>query len=492
LKTHGLRGALVRVGLLALALGGCADEDAPAFEVPALHDLTDAPEAIQRAAQAVVRIRSAQSFGTGAFISATGRLMTNDHVLGATVCPVEGCWVELSFDHQRGEAPSDARLVRVVPEHVDVGLDMAILQVYEDGQKLSTPHFLSFASKAPSAMVGGHVRFVGHPHGRLKKWSDGAVVSASGAWFESTAFSLPGMSGSPVLDERGQIVGLLHRGGGSLDSVTSRGIDAAMIGTSSSALLQAMEAPLPPQMIAAQKPLARETVIAHHEVLLNGHVSEVIVDGQRTEVLSLLAEACDVALLETAFESLEDLEETLAPCHAGLSWIECREDAIADTPGSVCPPQAERARWVERYEGVNARLRALNGMLELDVLSFGIAALADDSEQGDRAAAARLERVLREEKPLFDFSLGIYLAAFGVDRYEGLRTVDMVRDYASVPYFERSAGEIASAALWLSSSRTLPRDEALGMLWSLYRNPEVNLGAKLRIEEWLYQAGELR
>ena len=48
------------------------------------------------------------------------------------------------------------------------------------------------------ALIGEHVTAVGHPLGRLKKWSAGFVIRADGDWFDTTIFSLPGGSGSPI------------------------------------------------------------------------------------------------------------------------------------------------------------------------------------------------------------------------------------------------------------------------------------------------------
>ena len=62
---------------------------------------------------------------TAVFISPDGLLLTNNHVLGVSICPVEGCYVQLTFGDQRGVPVSPAEVVFAVPKAVNVGLDVA-------------------------------------------------------------------------------------------------------------------------------------------------------------------------------------------------------------------------------------------------------------------------------------------------------------------------------------------------------------------------------
>src|SRR5262249_51829480 len=150
---------------------------------------------------------------------------SNNHVLGTEVCPIEGCWVELLFLYQRGEMRQDPMKLFAVPVGVDVGLDVAFVQVYQspfDRQPLDTPAFLTFNEHDAATLIGTHVNIVGHPEGRLKKWTDGVVVDAFGDWFTASAYILPGDSGSPVLDDKGGVVGIVHRGPTAQDLFTAQ------------------------------------------------------------------------------------------------------------------------------------------------------------------------------------------------------------------------------------------------------------------------------
>ena len=210
----------VMTPLLLMFLAGCGGggSDGSASnagtDLPALNDIATASTVVQKAAKAVVLVRTAGAAASGSFISATGLFLTNNHVLGDTVCPREGCYVQITFLRQRGQQRQQPTIVFAVPQSVDVGLDMAVVQMYDSpgGNKLTTPDYLSFNAQPPAALIGTHVTIIGHPDGRLKKWSDGVIFDTAGSWIKSTNYSLPGNSGSPAIDDNGQIVGLIHRG----------------------------------------------------------------------------------------------------------------------------------------------------------------------------------------------------------------------------------------------------------------------------------------
>jgi V8-like Glu-specific endopeptidase len=483
----------VSVFSLSSGVSGCAD-DAPKASLPKLYDITSAPKAIRRAAKAVVRIQHPAGLsGTGSFISAHGMMLTNNHVLGTEECAREGCDITLSFDHQRGEAMTDSNDVFAVPLNADPGLDMAVVQVYEDASlkvRLATPDYLAFDAHDAKELLGEHVTAVGHPLGRLKKWSSGVVIEADGLWFESTVFSLPGSSGSPMLNDEGQIVGLLHRGAEGFDLLTRTGSNVSAIATASAQLVAAQDAELPATMISVDDELTAEQVIAHSDVFLAASVDNANVAGTQTALTSVLGDACDAGLAREDYTTLEDMMDGLGPCLAALDFIECRSD-LMDEPAAVasCPP--DRAAWVARLETVVQRQLDFNGALELSPISFGIQALSLSEADGDKAARKALLAALDQADPVYDFALAPYLAAFDIEDYAGQGTVDLIKNYRRFPYYERSAWDITLASLWLNSTHQLSRDQAVGIAKALYHNAKIDLGARLRIEEVLYNSGEL-
>jgi hypothetical protein len=357
---------------------------------------------------------------------------------------------------------------------------------------LPTPNYLRFSARAAGELIGEHVTAVGHPLGRLKKWSDGFVVRAEGDWFESTVFSLPGGSGSPILDDEGRIVGLLHRGSQGFDLLTPTSSHVSALASAADRLERAREAPLPPSVISLAEPLTREAVLAYSDAFLAASRWQANLEGTSVSLVALLAELCDAGISREDYRSVEALQEGLAPCFRALDFIECRTDVGEEEEESPkeCPEE-ERAAWFARMQAVNGKQRALNGSPDLYALSFAIEALSTTQEEAERTARDNLRAAFAEAEPALDFPLASYLTAYGIDSVGSESTRALIMSYARVPFYERYAWEIAVSALWLHGSDLLSRAQALKIVRQLYRSDEISLGARLRIEELLYEADEL-
>jgi hypothetical protein len=374
-------------------------------------------------------------------------------------------------------------------------MDMAVLQVFLDesqSMRLPTPYFLSFETRTASSLIGEHVTAVGHPLGRLKKWSSGYVLHADGEWFESTIFSLPGGSGSPILNDAGHIVGLLHRGAEGFDLLTPTSSQVSAIATASAALEAGLAAPLPASVISLQDSLTTEAALAHSDAFLAASKWSANVGGTPVSFVQMFATLCDESLARDDAMSLEELQGGFSACFAALSFMECRSDVgnERDKVPKECPT-SEREAWRARLQTIAMKQREFNGSLDLSAISFSLEVLADTQFDAERVARENILAALDAAKPTLDFAQASYLAAYGVANYGGQSTSERFLNYASVPFYERYAWDIAISALWLYATDLLDRKQALKVAKDLYRNEKVSIGAKLRIEEVLYNSDEL-
>jgi len=486
---------LASITALLACLTGCGDTTTVVnnADLPGFSDITTAPAVIQTAAKAVVRIHTARSRATGFFISSTGQMLTNDHVLGDSVCPIGGCYIEITRMHQRGATQLDPEIVFAVPGAVDVGLDMAVVQLYDrpGGTRLTTPDYLSFSSRTSSSLIGTHVTIVGHPEGNLKKWTDGVVANASGKWFQATAFILPGDSGSPVLDDGGRIVGLIHRGPGSQDLFTTNSANIYSIGTASAYIMAALSAPLPVTMISVAAPTTAEKFLSNDLLYLNAHATSVTSDGTVTTPLKLLGTACDAALARQDFTSPNDLDDALTPCYHAQTWIECRLDADPVPYGVVCPSGSDATAWTNRFRKINQRWLDMNGQPDYYSITFAIARLQPGYNAGIFAGTQELQQIVTAASPVLDLSLAYYLAVFNVTSYNNVTIKDYLVNYRSILHYELSDDSIAYGASWLYGNNRLSKSDMLQILTTLYSDPSVSLGTKLGIEEMKYQYNAL-
>ena len=479
---------------LSAALLGCSNQGSPSVTLPSFQDISTAPAPIQRAAEAVVRIATAGEEATGSFISANGLLLTNNHVLGIPICPIEGCYAVLLFDFQRGKTPPQPMPVFVTPVAVSSGLDIALVQVRSapNGPALSTPNFLTILSHDASSLLSTHLTVVGHPEGHLKKWSSGEGVDADGDWVWTSAYSLPGNSGSPILDDGGNLVAILHRGPTGEGYVSSDGMLTYSIGTASASILPALKAPLPPEMLSVAAPTTEAAVVAADIVYLNAGVTTApLSTGGTLDILSALGTACDAALAVEDYATPDALSAALQPCNDALDWIECRADQTSKPSGIVCPSLVDGALWQQRMMQMNAAWIALNGETDLTAASFGIAQLSTSIAAGTSAGAITLQQALSAASRPWDPQVANFLAAFEVGSYRGVSTESYVTGYTSIPDYALNAGDLASAALWLVGS-SLSKSQGLAITAQLYANPSVDVDDKLYIEDMEYSWGALQ
>jgi hypothetical protein len=328
---------------------------------------------------------------------------------------------------------------------------------------------------------------VGHPEASVKKWAAGEVVSADGSWITTSAFILPGDSGSPLLDDHGHLVGLMHRSPEGEDLIASDGLNVSSVGTASSALIAAMSEPLPVSMRSIAASVTDADVASHQMVYLAARTPTANVGGAEKQVLASLGEACDAALAVTDYASPEDLSTALEPCFDAEQWIECRSDAMA--PFAVCPP--DTVAWQNRYEAVYQYWRSFNGELDLDEMSFAEAALADSMADGRVAAAPILSQALAVAQPGLDFHVASHLAAFDVDSYRGASVVAFALNYRSVPDYAANGGDLVRTILWLGNLGAIDRPETQSLLAAVHDDRTIDLGTKLFIELAEYNRGIL-
>jgi hypothetical protein len=477
----------------AVALAACSTE----VDLPRFNDVQTAPAPIRTSARAVVRVATAGEMATGWFVSPQGLLVTNNHVLGETICPIEGCGVAVTVMYQRGEPVPRPLNLYAVPVAVAPGLDFALVQLTYDqgGAPFLSPDYLVIDPLDAATLVGRHVTVVGHPEGHLKQWTDGVVTDVRGSWIIDTAFVLPGDSGSPMLEDDGRVVGLIHRSPSAADLIASHDVNVYSIGTATAPIEAAMSAPLPSSVISVKMPLTEAELVAKDRIFLNSRqVAAIVTDGSSsvsTSVLQVLGHACDAALARPEFTSPDDLSAALLPCTHAVSWIDCRADHPSTPYPTECPSGSDAVAWENRFIQINQEWLAMNGQMDLNGISFDIARLASSKSAGIAAGRQTLAAALASANPWLDFSLANYLAAFDIPTYGGVDLASYVRGYAKVLHYELQARDIASAAGWLYDDHLLDRSTLSSILGALESDGSVSVGDKLYIEDLRYQLGVL-
>jgi serine protease Do len=157
-------------------------------------------EIVKRAKPAVVCLKSINSMGSGFFVTETGVIATNAHVArgDSTLLAV---------------LPSNVQLqARVV--YIDADLDIALVKADPPSPAYTFPYLV--LADVTTVQQGASVLAVGNPGDAMLFSATKGIVSAvgkfpsfgPGTWIQTDAPINPGNSGGPLLNSRGQVVGL--------------------------------------------------------------------------------------------------------------------------------------------------------------------------------------------------------------------------------------------------------------------------------------------
>lgn len=157
-------------------------------------------------------VNPAQVAGTGFLITPDGYFVTNNHIVrGADSVYVQS-------------AKGEVYKARVV--HTDQDHDLAILQLCDDSAFHAMPS-VPYSLNARSSDLGERVFTLGYPREEIV-YGEGYLSSGTGYGGDTTAYQVaisvnPGNSGGPLLDEEGNIVGII-----SGKQTTSEGVSFAV------------------------------------------------------------------------------------------------------------------------------------------------------------------------------------------------------------------------------------------------------------------------
>jgi len=157
-------------------------------------------ELVRQTKPAVVYLKALDKSGTGFFVTGTGVLVTNAHVARG-----EESLLTLLSGGQQVEA-------KVV--YIDAELDIALAKVESPSAQIDFPH-LALAD-AGSVRQGETVLAIGNPGDAMLFSVTKGIVSAvgkflnagQGTWIQTDAPINPGNSGGPLLNTRGEVIGI--------------------------------------------------------------------------------------------------------------------------------------------------------------------------------------------------------------------------------------------------------------------------------------------
>lgn len=157
-------------------------------------------ELVRQTKPAVVYLKGSDKAGSGFFVTGTGVIVTNAHVARGE----ESLLAILSSGQQLG-----AKVV-----YIDADLDIALAKIDGVGEKGDFPHLT--LTSADGVRQGESVLAIGNPGDAMLFSATKGIVSAvgrfsnagPGTWVQTDAPINPGNSGGPLLNLRGEVIGV--------------------------------------------------------------------------------------------------------------------------------------------------------------------------------------------------------------------------------------------------------------------------------------------
>lgn len=151
---------------------------------------------VDKTSMAVLRLSTSEGSGSGFLVSSTGVIVTNAHVVGANS--------DVSVRNLHQEQFNGTVVYK------DPNLDLALVKL----EVSNTPHLA--LGRLASTRVGESVIAIGNPGLGMQNTVTRGIVSAvgpypdlgPGTWVQTDASINPGNSGGPLLDARGEVVGM--------------------------------------------------------------------------------------------------------------------------------------------------------------------------------------------------------------------------------------------------------------------------------------------
>jgi V8-like Glu-specific endopeptidase len=334
-------------------------------------DVTKAPKAIQTAAEAVVRVRWRKTSGTGFFANYLNEtwFITNNHVLGFDSCSKEGCYITVDINFQKDKKYKSVELL-AVPQSANSDLDVSFYKVYKENDKgeftdeWSTSHILNFKITTVESLVNTNAHIVGHPHGSIKKWDSSIIKQNINGFIVTTAASYLGNSGSPLLNNSGEVVGILHSGNFGFGSLTNDDFLLEIYNSPSALILPVLEASIKNDKKGEYfasidlESINFEMFLLMSDFFLNNHeIIPVLTDDQNlTEQLIL---RCEEALDNWTSGDQSSFLQQIESCDIASDWFKC------DQPHLLCLQNDEDnyIRWVNSVESIQLELDKSPGPL---------------------------------------------------------------------------------------------------------------------------------
>lgn len=473
----------------------------------ALVDIHQAPETIKSLGKAVFRLGN----GTGSFVKYGKSIyvMTNNHVLGYKHCARKGCFVKAVFDYQIQKKSVHKNLFLTpvaASDDVDVSFfDFKEVAANGDFVEISVKSYLEFSSES-RVSIGSSVYAVGHPRTGLKKFSRGSIVKFENGYLYVDALTLPGNSGSPILESEGKVVGIHHSSAKRNDGFTRSGLLYVGRASAHDALLKILKRGLrsPKEELKKFLDVDKASTFSAAKKFTNIYMNSKMVpylDNKKDFFHSLFENCRDNLDFSTSHAG--KFVKSHDSCSIAKKWIRCQPtpndvavkfimastltDSHPDfkTYGSYCPRGSIRKKWAALFIDIGNKYRDFHGK---DPLIWKVDALSQLVSK-DKLSKQMSLKNLKSELKRSDYDNPFESLVRQAKNSEKIdsEVKNIVLNYSKYTHYQFELSKIAKAAQYLYENKIITKEQFETLISSVLNEDFLTLNAKLAVEKIAYE-----
>jgi V8-like Glu-specific endopeptidase len=487
----------------------------PEFE--SLQDVKEASKFIKSSSRAVFRFEG----GTGSFVKYNDQLyiMTNNHVLGYKHCARNGCFAKAIFNYEKGKSAVNKTLF-VTPVAASTDVDVSFFKFKEvtaNGDFLSVKPNVFLNLTPSNAQVGSEVYPIGHPRKSIKKYSSGKIVKYENGYMFVDALTLPGNSGSPIVNSAGEIVGIHHSSAKKNDGFTRDGLLYVGRASSNISIVNVLEKGLKntkDQLVKfwdVNKPVSYRYAKKFSKIYIKSKTIPSLRSKQ--DFFDSLYEDCKTKL-DLGSNHAGKFVKSHEACSVASSWINCgkgiKEDisvkyVLAATlndshpdfeqTSGYCPNIAMKKKWANLFLKIGHKYRSFHGKDPLLWTAEALSKLISNSKTNSKVVLKNIEAELGKDSANVTVTNMLRVAsnseALSSLKVKNIDIKSQIKDYKKIVGYEYELSKIAKTANELHNNMHFTDSEFKTAIDSILSEDQLSLNAKLIVEKIAYEKGLL-
>ena len=430
---------------------------------PPLQNIEDAPQTIRLKKLAVMQIGS----GTGFVITNKKNqyLVTNHHIYGSKNCSKEGCFARIKTQNQ-------TKIIQLIPFSLSKDADIIIFK-----SSVKFPQTLTLDTNP--VQFGQSAFIVGYPRLALLKSTEAKYIAFENQKMIFSGITLPGNSGSPILNTYGHVVGIHHS---AIKRKNAKfNMDSWSFSSSSSKIQKLIHKPTGlDQLHSIQVPITFQEAIEKHKIYLNSRQPPSLIT-QENFYQKLLTE-CEKTNIHTS--DIEIFKQSTQACEVAKHWVHCAKNRKSHIH---CPDLVEKKRWRGAWNKVATRSIHFEGLTPYPWIE-SITLLEKSFQSRRKIGRIYLKRLLRMSHSDLSPILALYMIKWSQKNqailYRGQDIKQYILNHQNILGYPFYATQILLSLKELHKKGFITKETYSHHLNQLRNDPNISLNIQLQIERF--------